>query len=273
MIKKIHYCWFGPSMPDAVKRNVDRWRDLNPEFEICRHTEGTDDLSQSAYAQHALKEKRWAFVADVVRLMALQQEGGVYLDADVELLRPLSGLEAWSDKLVLGYMYDCALGTAVCYAPPGHPYIRDVLARYSRLPIGREVVNNCIFTEYFINEVPGFLLNGHEWENEHCKIFRKEFFEQPAFRRQAGMAIHHCCGSWKTAPSSFTCAGGAVSPLEHLLKWGSRQYRTWRAYRSNERAATWRAAHRGERRPFDASGYHDLECPADPSTPSASAGE
>ena len=41
-------------------------------------------------------------------------------DADVEIVRPLSELSAYNadNKLQMGYMYDCALGTAVLYAPP-----------------------------------------------------------------------------------------------------------------------------------------------------------
>ncbi len=242
-------------MPEMVRRNIDRWAALNPDFEICIYNEGNIDVAASEFGKRALEAGKWAFLADVVRLQALIREGGVYLDSDIELLRPLSILEPWSEKLLLGYMYDCALGTAVMAAPPQHPYLMEVEKRYDGLLPGIWPVNNSIFTEYFINDVPGFLLNGKEWENEYCKLFRKEFFEQPAFCRRRGLAIHHCCGSWKTAASSFTFEG-TVSPLAHMKKWASRQWRTWQSCRNNEFTATWRAACRGERLPYDASRYY-----------------
>ncbi len=255
MVKKIHVCWFGSPMPDMVKRNVDRWAVLNPDFEICLYHEGNIDVSAYEFGRRALEQEKWGFLVDIIRPQALLREGGFYLDADVELVRPLNCLEPWGDKLVMGYMYDCALGTAALYAPPAHSYLTDILSRYERIQPAVWPVSNSVFTEYFVNEVPGFLLNGREWENEHCKLFRKEFFEQPSFRRQQGLAIHHCCGSWKTASSSFTF-DGTVSLRSHFLKWASRQLRTWHSCRHNEFTPIWRAACKGVRRHFDTSIYY-----------------
>jgi len=66
-----------------------------------------------------------AMQADLVRLEALWNLGGIYLDADVELLHPLDDLldggpfAAWEDANQL-----C---NAVIGAPPKHPAIRDAL--------------------------------------------------------------------------------------------------------------------------------------------------
>ncbi len=242
-------------MPDMVRRNVDRWAAMNPDFEICLYDEDNIDVSAYEFGRRTIEQRKWGFLVDIIRPQALIREGGFYLDADIELVRPLSCLEPWGDRLVMGYMYDCALGTAALYAPPQHPYLVDILKRYERIRSDAWPVSNSIFTEYFINEVPGFLLNGREWENGQCKLFRKEFFEQPAFRRMQGVAIHHCCGSWKTASSSFTFEG-TVSPFAHLKKWASRQCRTWYSCRHNDFTATWRAACRGIRLPYDASRYY-----------------
>lgn len=39
MIKKLHYCWFGGPVPNAVLANVQRWKALNPEFELIEWNE------------------------------------------------------------------------------------------------------------------------------------------------------------------------------------------------------------------------------------------
>ncbi|MBQ7022077.1 MAG: hypothetical protein IJN29_00735 [Akkermansia sp.] len=183
MIKKIHYCWFGGEKPDAVKRNVERWAQLNPDFEICEWNESNVDVYSNKLVCEAVRLGKWAFVADVVRLEKLVTLGGYYLDADVELLRPLNVV---GDKLELGYIYDCALGTAVMYAPPDHPYMGEILHSYQYLYPDKWIVNNTIFTAYFVNRVSGFLLNGRAWENELCRLYPKEFFEQPSFIRSRG---------------------------------------------------------------------------------------
>lgn len=262
MVKKIHYCWFGGKKPEAVKRNVEAWGRLNPGFEILEWNESNTNVEEWSFALRAKQEQRWGFLADVIRLMKLGEEGGFYLDADVELVRPLADLDIRDNgtKLLMGYMYECALGTAVLYSPPGHPYLKEILNSYNYISSDKWPVNNSIFTAYFINKVSGFLLNGKAWENEYCRLFPKEFFEQPALLRRSGMSIHHCCGSWKK-----TFAGDfgfqRQQYFSHMLKWASRQYRVWKATRANEFTLCWRAARRGVALPFDILKYYDKEDP------------
>lgn len=256
MVKKIHICWFGGNMPDSVKRNLDCWRRLNPDYEIRLHDESSVDVSAYPYAQRATAAKRWGFVTDIVRLIVLLREGGWYFDADVEPIRPLDTLDKGDDKLILGYMYDCAIGTAAMYAPPQHPYLQQLLEKYHHIHPEHWIVNNSVFTEFFVNEVPGFLLNGRAWENELCRLYPKEMFEQPSFIRSHGLSIHHCCGSWKTAAGSFS-VDGRTSLFAHLDKWARRKWTTWRARGRNEFTACYRAALKGERLPFDTSYYYE----------------
>lgn len=241
-------------MPDAVKRNLGCWERLNPDFEICLHSENNINVSDIDYANRALVSKKWAFLSDIVRLQVLYHEGGVYMDTDVELINPLSRLSEYSNKLVMGYMYDCALGTAVIYSPPKHHVIADVLKRYNRVRKDFFPINNSVFTEYFINDVSGFLLNGQEWENEDCHIFPKEYFEQPAFIRKKGMSINHCTGSWKmNSENEYSGFGGTMSQIVHWKKWAARKWGTYRACQRNEFNLVYKAALRGEAMRFNAS--------------------
>lgn len=195
MIRKIHYCWFGSEKPDAVKRNVEHWAKLNPDFEICEWNDDNIDVSPWEFARRAQEHKKWGFLVDTVRPQVLLREGGFY--ADVEIFRPLSLLDEGNngDKLLMGYMYGCALGTAILYSPKGHPWIKDIFDSYNRICPDVWPVSNSIFTAYFINHVEGFMLNGHPWQNGYCRLYPKEFFEQPAFWRNKGISMHHCCGS------------------------------------------------------------------------------
>lgn len=201
-----------------------------------------------------MQKRRYQVGHGLFCLQVLFEEGGVYLDVDVELINPLSMLERDEHKLTMGYMYNCALGTAVIYSPPQHIIVGDILKRYDRLKSGFFPVNNSIFTEYFINSVPGFLLNGKEWENELCHIYPKEYFEQPAFIRNRGISIHHCCGSWKAASSDFK-PEFTISTLSHLKKWVARKWRTYRACQCNEFTTIHKAALNGKSVPYQANWY------------------
>ncbi len=256
MIKKIHCCWFGSEMPDSVKRNIEHWEKLNPDFEICLYGLDNIDVSDYEFGRRAIVNKRWGFLVDIIRPQKLVEQGGFYLDADIELVRPLSSLESVEDKMLIGYMYNCALGTAALYSPKDHPYMTDILSKYKTIGQEKWIISNSIFTEYFINSVPGFLLDGKEWENDKCHIYPKEFFEQPAFIRNCGVSIHHCCGSWKSLSPSRFGVGTTVSPVSHLKKWAARKWRTYRACRKNEFYEVHQAALRGESRPFDSSSYY-----------------
>lgn len=91
--KIIHYCWFGNSeMPSLAKKCIKSWKKYCPDYQIRCWNEQNFDLSQNRYVREAYAAKKWAFVSDYVRLKVVHTYGGVYLDTDVELIRPLDAL-------------------------------------------------------------------------------------------------------------------------------------------------------------------------------------
>lgn len=92
MIPKIvHYCWFGgnPLPEDAIKC-IESWKKYLPDYEIKEWNESNFDLDCCQFVKDAYKEKKWAFITDYVRLYAMVNEGGIYMDTDVEVCKPLS---------------------------------------------------------------------------------------------------------------------------------------------------------------------------------------
>lgn len=242
MIKKIHYCWFGSPAPESVRQNIRQWAALNPEFEIIEWNESNIDVSQFEFGRRCLEKKKWGFLGDVVRLQALVEHGGFYLDCDVELYRSLDALPVNNTQLVMGYMYRCALGTAFMYAPPQHPILRNILSLYNEIQENMWPVSNTVYTDYFLNEIPDFLLNGKAWNNNLIKLYPKECFEQPTFLKSRGFSIHHCCGSWM--PDKEQSFGLDMDSF-HQIKWLKRKINTALALRRNEFYPYYRDALRG----------------------------
>ena len=97
--KTIHFCWLsGETMPAKMRRCRASWRRHLPGYayalwdwrrvEACRAESGFD----FAWVRHWYERKNYAFAADYLRLWALWREGGIYLDVDVEVLKPFGDL-------------------------------------------------------------------------------------------------------------------------------------------------------------------------------------
>lgn len=99
---KIHYCWFGHGeLPSQFQKNIETWKKYCPDYEIICWNEENYDINQNLYMRQAYEAKRWGFVPDYARLDIINRYGGIYLDTDVELLRPLDDLLQF--KLFVGF--------------------------------------------------------------------------------------------------------------------------------------------------------------------------
>ena len=91
--KVIHDCWFGKNeLPSLAKKCIKSWQKKCPDYEIICWNEDNFDLTQNRYMREAYEAGKWAFVSDFVRLKVIYDHGGIYLDTDVELLKPLDDL-------------------------------------------------------------------------------------------------------------------------------------------------------------------------------------
>ncbi len=133
MVKKIHYCWFGgKELPAKVKKCIATWRKMLPDYEIKEWNEKNFDINTSNFVKEAYEKKKWAFVSDYVRIYALYNEGGIYLDTDVKILKDISHI---TDKdMFLGYEDSGYVGTAVIgVKEKNNRYIKEILDYYNKI--------------------------------------------------------------------------------------------------------------------------------------------
>ena len=97
--KIIHYCWFGEGdKPRLANRCIASWKRICPDYTIIEWNETNFDLDQHPYLRWCHDQRKWAFLSDFARLLIVWQNGGIYFDTDVELLRrpdELLGCEAF----------------------------------------------------------------------------------------------------------------------------------------------------------------------------------
>ena len=96
--RKIHYCWFGRGeKPRLAQKCIASWKKYCPDYEIIEWNEDNFDVNRNAYTQMCYKEKKYAFLTDYLRLLIVEEHGGIYFDTDVEAVRSFDEL---LDKMI-----------------------------------------------------------------------------------------------------------------------------------------------------------------------------
>lgn len=203
--KVIHYCWFGHGeKPELARKCIESWKKFCPDFEIKEWNESNFDINQCAYVKEAYNAKKWAFVSDYVRLYALVQEGGVYLDTDVEVIKPIDELL----KLIAfsGFETSHAVTSGIIAAESNLPIFKELLHEYSKIHFIKsdgemDLAPNIIrITKTMVNH--GLKMNNQKQTILDMTIFPKDYF-CPKSPKTGDInltpntyTIHHYSGSW-----------------------------------------------------------------------------
>ena len=131
--KIIHYCWFGRGKkPKLAQKCIASWRRLCPDFEIREWNEDNCDYLAIPFMAEAYAAGKYAFVSDVMRLIVLEQYGGVYFDTDVELVRDISSL--LDDDGFIGFENDSFVNSGQVMATvPHQPVVQAMIDEYKAL--------------------------------------------------------------------------------------------------------------------------------------------
>ena len=91
--KIIHYCWFGRGEKSKLAQKcIDSWKKYCPDYEIIEWNEDNFNIEMNGYTRMCYNQKKYAFLSDYVRLLVVEQYGGIYFDLDVELVKSLDDL-------------------------------------------------------------------------------------------------------------------------------------------------------------------------------------
>lgn len=90
--------WVGPKQPpEMVVKFCAQMREMNKDFQYLWL--GNDFLKRhenDPYVRHMVSRgEPWAFVMDRLRVLALKEQGGIWIDPDAQPLRPLKDLPIW----------------------------------------------------------------------------------------------------------------------------------------------------------------------------------
>ena len=203
--KIIHYCWFGGNpLPEDAARCIESWKKYCPGFEIRAWNESNFDVNCCRYVQEAYAAKKWAFVTDYVRLYALVNEGGIYMDTDVEVLRPLDRF--LDHQAFSGFESSGNIQTGIMACEKGYAPFKELLDEYENRPFKKEngelnMTTNVVYITNLFSRY-GLKLDNTYQEVQGFALYPMDYFCAKSFHTgivhatENTYTIHHFAGSW-----------------------------------------------------------------------------
>ncbi len=204
--KTIHYCWFGGNpLPQLAKDCIASWKKYLPEYELVEWNESNFPLAQFPFAQEALENRKFAFVSDVCRLYAIKEFGGIYMDTDVEVLKPLDPF--LHHAAFSGFENDDFVPTGIMAGEKNSQWATDLLHYYDNRSFVKangelDIQSNTYIISEMMKE-KGFVMNNKFQEIQgYVTFYPNDYFCPKSYvtgsidLTQNSYCIHHFAKSW-----------------------------------------------------------------------------
>ncbi len=206
--KIIHYCWLsGEPYPEDVQRCINSWHKYLPEYEYKLWTKDNFNMEINSWVKEAFENNKYAFVSDFIRLYALYEYGGIYLDSDLEVLKPIDKLlnnKAFtcfeSDGRIAGWIFGCEKGNKAIKALMNDYNNRHYLSDIDRAALIPNTVSVTRVLSHF-----GISPEDCVQEADEITVFSSDYFSpfKPWYAEETvtenTFMRHLYCGSWKNA--------------------------------------------------------------------------
>ena len=141
MIKKIHQIWVGPNpLPQKSIKFIENIKALHPDFDYRLWTDADLTPENFSTLNYINSTHIYAQKADIMRYEILYKYGGLYLDIDFEVFKPLDALLTHDlvvcneDTNINKYMTN-----AFMYTIPGTQSLKNCIDNVHTCPLGGRV--------------------------------------------------------------------------------------------------------------------------------------
>lgn len=198
--KIIHYCWLSNDpIPKDLKKYMKSWKEKLYDYEFILWDLNRFDLNRSLWVKQAFEAKKYAFAADYIRLYAVYNYGGIYMDMDVEVIKSFNDL--LRNDYILGYEAAKGLEAGVFGAPKKAPWVKEVLEYYTSKEF---VLPNGLYNDTPLPIIMDEVLNADYITNKKIVPLPTDFLTAKSYKTGKititpnTYTIHHFAGSWKS---------------------------------------------------------------------------
>lgn len=141
--KRIHYCWFGRGDKNKLaKKCIESWKMNCPDYEIIEWNEDNFDVNMNSYTKMCYEQKKYAFLTDYLRLLIINEYGGLYFDTDVEVVRNFDDL--LDCEAFFGFETEQYVNTGEGFgAEAGNKVVQKMILEYDQLLDGQHGIIGC----------------------------------------------------------------------------------------------------------------------------------
>lgn len=186
-------------VPEAVNPQAEAWwaefETLHPSWTLKTWRDPIDPAAFPLTSPHWHRASTGAQLADLVRLEVLWNEGGIYVDQDMQPyraldpLRPLAAFACWEDRT--------CVPNAVLGAIPQHPAIRQCIdLAIARMSLGVWEAGPGVTSEVFPHRDDVLLLPPGSFYPFHYRDAKRQRGRDHAAEQPWAFAAHHWWGSW-----------------------------------------------------------------------------
>lgn len=206
MEKIIHYCWFGEGeKPKLTQKCIETWKKFLPDYKIIEWNEKNFDVGCCRFVKEAYEARNFAFVSDYARAKALYENGGIYFDTDVEVLKSFDRF--LSDEFFVGFEEKAFVGTCVMGAQKDAPILKEYMSHYENAAYlnedGTKYSDTNVLLLTRLLEEKGLERNDKEQTVDgYIKIYPRTFFSPYDYINginyitDDSYSIHHFTLSW-----------------------------------------------------------------------------
>ena len=213
-----------------AKKCISSWHKYMPDWDYKLWNEDNFDTNSTTYTKEAYEAGKYAFVSDYVRLWALFNEGGMYLDVDFEVFKPFDDLLHWDAFAGFEGSKHSPLMMGVIASSPNGAWVKEQLDNYQGRHFIQEdgsfdLTTNVQYVSAKMRE-QGFLQNGQEQDYKDLHVFPVAYFcprqtTGEYFRTENTYCEHLGLDSWNDKETSWKAKIGHLvgqRNMIHLIK-------------------------------------------------------
>ncbi len=220
--KKAYYIWIGDNKkPEIFNRCYNSWLTYLKDYEIIEINENNFDIEyhrkKNKFFNECFEKKLWAYCSDYIRTVVLYDNGGIYLDIDMELLKPID--DYLSYDFFIGYESSQYLGVGLYGASKNSIILKKLLEFYEE-----DIYNKALWT------IPKILTN-LIFENNFDKLdnillLEKEYFYPFGLNEKFSksvitnktVAIHWWNASWSSLKNKLFLETKHLKGIKKIMK-------------------------------------------------------